>query len=185
MLGSFSLQDRERIFAELRELREGLRLVNQRVDRLADLVEDRVAYDARSSLGSATIVSSVPYTREFEVIAPEGVLEEPPVPVELPSEREGICRTIGEWLQRAVRGEHRGNSGRHRLPEGSTLYIVCRDFAGKTYLDPIKVCYRFSEVRSLCSSKGDWGNSIFLGLPSALEVRAVVRAAGFSCPPLN
>ena len=176
MLGSFSLQDRERIFAELRELREGLRLVNQRVDRLADLVEDRVAYDARSSLGSATIVSSVPYTREFEVIAPEGVLEEPPVPVELPSEREGICRTIGEWLQRAVRGEHRGNS---------TLYIVCRDFSGKTYLDPIKVCYRFSEVRSLCSSKGDWGNSIFLGLPSALEVRAVVRAAGFSCPPLN
>ncbi len=183
MNSSLSLHDRDRIFAELRELREGLRLVNQRVDRLADLLEDRVAYDARSSIGSATIVSSVPFVREAENFCEEVVIEEPPVPSGLSREYEEICQKIGEWLKRAVNGEHRGNSGRHKLREGSTLYIICKDFSGRTYLDPIKISRHFAEVRSLCSSKGDWGQSVFIGLPSAVEVRAVARASGFNCPP--
>lgn len=57
----------------------------------------------------------------------------------------------------------------HRLQASSTVYLVVRDWSGTVTTDPCRVIYRPSVVRSLRSRNGQWGDSIFVGLPSCIE----------------
>ena len=99
-------------------------------------------------------------------------------------EREKISREVGAYLVRALSGQHRGSSGRDKIKLGSRLYIIVRDFIGNGHVSPVRVVYRFSEVKQACSRGGDWGDSIFVGFPSQREGKVCVgiASAGFSLP---
>eukprot|EP00438_Fugacium_kawagutii_P030799 Skav221448 [mRNA] locus=scaffold140:154617:156907:+ [translate_table: standard] len=95
------------------------------------------------------------------------------------AEREAISADIGRYLRRALNGEHRGSSGRARLPQGSRYYIVCRTVSGAVHTNPVLILTQFSEVERLCDQgRGDWGDSVFVGLPSKREELAEEEEGG-------
>ena len=182
-------------FAEIEGLREEVRVLSQRVDRLSELVERRLDLEASSSW-SGTLVGtrlSASYTGSVAEpgigsivgpslpIAPE--ISRASVAAPILSDRERICREIGVWLRRNLEGDHRGNSGRFKLPEASKFYIIIRDYSGHVYTSPAKVVDNFSQAKHLCCQGGKWGNSVFIGLPSLKEIRISLEAGGFDCPP--
>ena len=99
------------------------------------------------------------------------------------SEREEICRGIGRFIRRALSGDHRGSSGRDQIQLASRLWLVFRNHQGEEFLRPCKLLHRFSEVKRECSDgRGDWGDSVFVGLPGLIDARRVVETAGASLP---
>ncbi len=180
--------------SEVVELREELRTLVRRVDRLADRVRE-LELKERVVTPTPTVASR----EEHFPFASPGSYTSPVVPP-LPtytggsasgagasteqslSEVQIICGEIGRFLHRALAGSHRGNSGRNKLRAGSTVYLVVRDWSGAVTTEPCRVIHRFSEVRNLCSRNGQWGDSIFVGLPSLREVEWVCAAAEFGVP---
>ena len=172
--------------AELRELREALRLLNLRVDRLQDSVDqlasqgpgrgvsetssEGILNPPQSSVGSFSVVGS-------ETAAPASFA------VPTWEFREEVAREIGSFFVRALGGGNRGSSGRQRLPQlKSRVYIIARDWEGREYRRPVKVTTRFAEVKSLCSRTGDFADSVFCGVPSVREAKIVVQSAGLEWP---
>jgi hypothetical protein len=96
-------------------------------------------------------------------------------------EREAICADIGSWLAKSLRGGHRGPSGRDRIPLGSRVWLVARDFTG-TVFDPVRVCHNFTDCKALVKRGSDTGESIFIGVPSEREAKLVVARAHLSWP---
>lgn len=96
-------------------------------------------------------------------------------------EREDICRGIADWLHLALGELHRGSSGRDRIPLGSRIWVVARDFTGLTYT-PVRVFRAFGPCKDLVKRGPDCGDSVFVGLPSEREARWVVRQAGLEWP---
>ena len=96
--------------------------------------------------------------------------------------REEVARGIGAFLKRSLNGEPRGSSGRDRVALGSRYYILVRDKAGHVYRDPVQIHSRFSRVKEVCCVGRDWGDSIFVGIPSLREAQTAVFAAGFGWP---
>ena len=97
-------------------------------------------------------------------------------------ERENICDEIGAFIARSLEGNHRGASGRDRLPHSSRIFIIVRDYAGQIY-QPVKVVRSWGSCKLLCKPQGqDPGDSIFVGLPSEREAGRVVAAAGLIWP---
>eukprot|EP00438_Fugacium_kawagutii_P021756 Skav204651 [mRNA] locus=scaffold949:89059:93092:- [translate_table: standard] len=98
------------------------------------------------------------------------------------SVREEAAREIGQFLRRSLAGQNRGTSGRSRLPNlQNRIYLVARDYQGTLY-NPVRVEDRFYRVRALCQQGNDWGDSVFVGLPSQREAVLATRAAGLSEP---
>ena len=97
------------------------------------------------------------------------------------TERDLACREIGLWLLRVLSGQHRGASGRERLPQGSHFWIVCRSYDGSNFSPP-RVYSTFQPVKELCKRGSDLGSSVLIGLPSRADVAAVCAAAGFDSP---
>ena len=177
--------------SEVVELREELRTLVRRVDRLADRVRElelreRAVTPTPSREEHFPFGSPGSYTGPAVPPLPSytgGVASTSTVPaVQDPAECQIICGEIGRFLHRALAGSHRGNSGRNKLRAGSTVYLVVRDWAGVVTTEPCRLVYRFSEVRNLCSRNGQWGDSIFVGLPSRREVEWVCAAAEFGVP---
>ena len=170
--------------SEVEGLREDLRAVNRKLDRLLELV---VGHVETSSVSSFELVGQeASDSAEHSASAP-GPTSSPPASAATAgqswAERERICAEIGNFLCRALAGGHRGNSGREKLKLASRLYLVIRDFRGTVTTRPVRVVFKFSEVKELCCSEGNnWGDSIFVGLPSQREGRAVCETAGFGWP---
>lgn len=187
--------ERDQVVRELQELREDIRSLTRRVDRLYEIVETRGVQSAGSfgpgASSAYSVVSPVFSSQEpaesgsvvVEEFAGEGETLGGSVSAEEWVRREAIAREVGIWLRRALLGAHRGNSGRSRIREASNYYLVCRDFAGVVSENPIRVFTRFSEVKALCSRQGRWGNSIFVGLPTLREVFAALEGGDFGAPP--
>lgn len=178
---------------EIEGLREEVRVLTERVDRLSELVERRI--DGALSSWSGTLVGtrvSPSYAASVvdPVVEPVSGSTLPVAPalsragVNTPSssDRVRICKEIGGWLRRNLAGDHRGNSGRFRLPEASKFYIIIRDYSGQVYTSPARVVDNFSQAKHLCCRAGKWGNSIFIGLPSLQEVRIALEEGGFEPP---
>lgn len=168
--------------AEVEGLREELRAANRKLDHLLELV---VGHFENSSVSSFELVGqeargSPEYSGTTP--APTGSTPAPVAAGQSWAEREQICVEIGNFLTRALSGGHRGNSGRDKLKLASRLYLVVRDFRGRVTTRPVRVVSKFSEVKELCSEGNNWGDSIFVGLPSQREGRAVCEAAGFGWP---
>lgn len=97
--------------------------------------------------------------------------------------RETVAREIGAFIRRALNGSYRGSSGREKLKQlSSRYYIVVKTFDGQIFRDPVRVYTKFNEVRAVCQQGGDWGDSIFVGVPSKREGSIAVRAAGLTWP---
>ena len=95
--------------------------------------------------------------------------------------RRGVARQIGAFLQRCLRGEPRGSSGRHQVKLANKYYIICRDHKLRLY-NPPHLVSSFSEVKALCFIDGEPGDSIFVGVPTLWEAKVAVESAGLTWP---
>ena len=144
----------------------------------------------RSSSGYST--SEEPRTPDQRpaVLPPPGTSVTPsaaPTPSTAPLswlEREEICDQIGRFLARSISGGHRGASGRDKIPLPSRIWVVVRDYAGQIYT-PVKVVKSWTSCKLLCKpTNHEFGDSVFVGLPSEREARRVVQAAQLTWPPV-
>ena len=97
------------------------------------------------------------------------------------SARGVLAREIGQFINRCLRGDIRGSSGRDRLRLQNRLYIVAADFNGQRYNPPL-ILERFAEVKALCKRESDCGQSVFIGLATKWEAKIVVQEAGLELP---
>jgi hypothetical protein len=95
------------------------------------------------------------------------------------AEREAIAREVGAFLAKALRGDHRGNSGRERNNLASRFWIVCRGIDGETY-NPPKIFRTWRAACALVKRGSAVGDSVFVGLPSQAECSVAISAAGLS-----
>lgn len=93
------------------------------------------------------------------------------------SSRVLVLEQIGGWIKTCLEGRRRGLSGREKLSEGNSVYLVFRGFSGQTF-NPVRVFTRYAEVLPVVKPSGDIGDSIFIGLPSFEDARIVAAAAG-------
>ena len=96
-------------------------------------------------------------------------------------QRENIAEQIGQFLQRALRGDHRSSSGRDLIPLPSRIWLVCQDIHGGRY-NPVRVLRSWQATKALVKIGNEAGDSIFVGLPSEREARRAVFAAGLQWP---
>ena len=167
----------------------------QRADFLQ--LQDEVAY-LRTALAQLELrVVDIENQRDFELVSSvsaRGSAEvqsssqpsrfEPSTKPALPPltpERSKTLVDIGRWLRSCLSGTRRGLSGRERLPEGSSCYLVIRARSGQVF-DPVKVCRFFNEIQPLVKPRGSPGDSVFIGLPSYRDARLVVEAASLTWP---
>ncbi len=164
-----------RLESEVLELRQLVIQLTLRVEEL----ESR----AESESQRFELVSSV--SQSASQAAPPLPVASSSLPVsaipKVGTDRESILRGIGVWLRDCLAGKRRGLSGREKIVESSTCYIVVRGYSGKVF-NPVKVCHCFSECSVEVKSQGRVGNSIFVGLPGITEARTVVAAAGLEWP---
>jgi hypothetical protein len=95
--------------------------------------------------------------------------------------RTAINRGIGQWVTRALAG-HRGScSGRAENPLRSKVWLVFKDFRGNVF-NPVKVCISWALACELVKEGNEFGDSVFIGVPSQRDAQEVVDAAGKQWP---
>ena len=169
---------------ELRELRVLVRDLQERV-RILELRADRSepSYPAPSREQVPLTPPRTPQ-RSFTSTLPSSAASSPSAPV---VDREVVCKDVGAWVARALRGEHRGLSGRERLSPGSKIYLLFKDYEGNTY-NPVQIFHRWSDLCPPVSAAGSvekkprTGSSVYIGLPSQADARLVVHSAGLQWP---
>ncbi len=97
------------------------------------------------------------------------------------AQREQIAEGVGKFLARALRGDHRGSSGRDGNPLASRLWIVCRSITGVEY-NPVRVFRTWTLAKELVKRGSSAGDSVFVGLPSQREAKTAVQRAGLHWP---
>ena len=190
--------------AEVRDLRDELELLRSEVSRLRRSLADirlggssfdpLVEYSAESE-DSYSVVSEYPassagpsagggYTTSGSLVnraTTPSVAAGPPCVLSWKA-REDIADEIGSFIARSVAGEHRGPSGREKVPLASRLWVIVRDYAGQIY-SPVKVVRSWSSAKILVKKGQDCGNSIFVGFASEREGRRAIAVAGLNWPP--
>lgn len=144
--------------------------------------EDQVSRGSASVGGSYSVVDSpgvAPPSRSPSSFSPGGVSRTSDPVVLSWARREEICDGIAAWVQRSLRGEHRGTSGRDQIPLKNRVWLVFRDIAG-TEFRPVRVYHTFAEAKALVKRGSDSGDSIYVGLPSEREARRVAVISGES-----
>ena len=96
-------------------------------------------------------------------------------------ERFAIVDQISGWIERTLGGDHRGTSGREKIPLQSRYWVVIRDYAGQIYT-PVKVFTQWGSAKGLVKRGHDCGDSIFIGFPSEQEGKRAVEGAGLRWP---
>ena len=144
----------EQLQGELRSLKEILGELTARVAELSMRVEES-DLNSQRSLGSFEVCGNSEAEQtsaSTSVVAPAASY--PKIPAQLPiafqataaepdlvgvqswEERDAIAVLVGQFLARALAGDHRGNSGRHQIRAASQLYLVVRDFRGGVTTNP-------------------------------------------------
>lgn len=90
-------------------------------------------------------------------------------------------QSIGKWIRLCLQGNRRGTSGRERLTESSTIYLIARAASGECF-NPVKVCYSWAEARPLVKVGQGFGDSVFVGLPATADIEIVAIWAGLEPP---
>ncbi len=99
------------------------------------------------------------------------------------TQRDRIAEGVGKFLGRALRGDHRGSSGRDANPLASRLWIVCRSITGVEY-NPVRVFRTWTLAKELVKRGSSAGDSVFVGLPSQREAKTAVQSAGLDWPDI-
>ena len=157
----------ESLRAELAECKGEVQALKQRV---VVLEEERRNFGF--DLVSEAAEPAPPAYTTSAIVAGEG---------ELALFRVEASEEIGRWIRRGLRGEYRGLSGREKIPQANQYYLVVKDFSGRVH-DPPLFFRAWSSAKPYCQQSGQFGDSIFVGLPSQAEVRIAVRAAGLDLP---
>ncbi len=162
-------------------LEEHLRLVTARLEQL----ELRVAeLEAERESGFQVVYPSESESSQ-PVASPTAVGPSVVSPVAsgslVCSNRHQTLLQIGAWIRNCLSGKRRGLSGREKLPEGTTIYLVFRSVHGRVF-DPVFVARKFQEITGLVKISGDCKDSVFIGLPGAEDGSVVCRAAGVTWP---
>ena len=150
------------VLAELQSLRQELASLSVRVlaleERLADTGSTAGAFSSPVTVNYVTSGGTgypeVPPFPTFErsFSSPGSGQSSPPVrgsPGGLDiseAERRAAAVAAGEFLRRALSGEHRGTSGRSRIPLPSTVYVLCKDRHNRTY-NPVRIVQRLDFYR--------------------------------------
>lgn len=95
------------------------------------------------------------------------------------TDREAVCRGIGEWVKRCLAGLPRGTSGRDRIPLQSRFWVVVRGIDNQVH-DPPLVFTNWTAAKRLVKIGDQTGDAIFYGVPSKTEAKITVEAAGLS-----
>lgn len=174
--------------AELREalsdLREEVSVLQEEVARLRRLLSRGSA----SSVSASVVSSPAPYAASAPSASntPETAATRGPEgrsnqgrEIQPWPEREAIAREVGAFLAKALRGDHRGNSGRERNNLASRFWIVCRGIDGETY-NPPKIFRTWRSACALVKRGSAVGDSVFVGLPSQAECSVAISAAGLN-----
>ena len=160
---------------DLHLLREDLTALTLAVARLSERVAALEVRDTEEQgfelVGPDPAPSAAPSSTACEGVRTAG----------LSALRVEVAEEVGAFLGRAVRGEHRGNSGRSRVNLSSRVYIVLAGFDGRVLEEPL-LFSNFGAARELCLRGPDSGNSIFVGLPSQAEAAIALCVAGFAWP---
>lgn len=187
---------------QLRGLVKSLTLQVARVDSELEEVKDR-CYKLEGDLVDFKL------QREFEVVDPVPLTTSSPTPPssgsgsaaaatsspiplssgystlvaapELPSDRAEVARSVGAWILRCLQDLPRGSSGRNKIKEGSSLYLVVRTIDGAEF-NPPKVLFSWKEAKTLVSRGTSFGNSIFVGLPTKADALLVLETAKLKIP---
>ena len=158
---------------EIQELKQTVRHLSDKVERQEDRINE-LSYRVEGELQRTKVGEPVPVTEEIpgsgasicSYSEVSSVLQPPfassssgPVRPEVEGYswafRHQVARQIGEFLRRAVAGDHRQSSGRDQLRGlQSRLYIIVRDYSGKTTTSPVRVTPKFSRVKELCYKAG-------------------------------
>ena len=99
--------------------------------------------------------------------------------------RQQVADEIGAYLRRCLSGTNRGSSGRERVNLPNRIYVIARDAAGTLY-DPVRVENTWRDTQPLVTvgpgPGKQFGDSVFVGLPSKWEAKRAVAAAGLTWP---
>lgn len=171
----------EALRTEITHLRQDLRALASRVERQEDQLRLLGQCQSSQSLSYSQALDrfeGVPFvtgpeSSAWTVVQEEGETPAPDrgTPAELSwAFREQVSREIGAFLRRALSGAQRGLSGREKTRQlWSKIYLVCRDHSGALY-NPVKVLTSYTATKDLCARAGEFGDSVFVGLPSIREV---------------
>ncbi len=173
---------------ELRGLLARVRFLaedQQSVSSAQGSVLDSPARSVAPSAGSYSVITgdvpeSIPFVSEQQSVLPPRPAGGCPLPLSW-EQRFEVCERIGHWFCAALRGEHRGRSGRDSICQASTIWIVAKGFSGETF-SPVLVFRRFSDCREIVKRGSSCGAAVFIGLPTEKEARRVVSAAGLLWP---
>ena len=93
--------------------------------------------------------------------------------------REQVAREIGGFIRRSLDGAARGLSGREKTRQlGSKYYLISQDSS----TTPIKVVTSYTAAKDLCARAGEFGDLVFVGVPTVREGRIAATAAGLDWP---
>ena len=178
---------------EVETLRGELGKVRRAVSDIRLGATDPIRESAEESEDSYSVVSEDPsssaaaggaYSTAGSVVNRPPTSASPSPPCVLSwREREDIADQIGQFIARSVAGQHRGLSGREKVPLASRLWVVVRDYAGQIY-SPVRVVRSWSSAKILVKKGQDCGDSIFVGFASEREGRRAIAVAGLSWPPI-
>ena len=104
-----------------------------------------------------------------------------PQPAAVPTERALVLQSIGKWIRLCLQGKRRGTSGREHIAESSHIYLIARAASGECF-NPVKICWSWPEARQLVKVGSGFGESVFVGLPSAADIEVVGVWAGLDTP---
>lgn len=162
-----------------------LKLLLERVNlletRVAELERDRLdsGFELVATVPSAVIPHTSGYPAGHKTVEAETVVGSGSNLVE--NDRDKVLHQIGGWIKQTLKGQRRGLSGRERLSEGNSVYLVFRDHSGRV-LEPAGLFYKFSQVVPVVQPRGDVGDSVFIGLPSPEDAKIVCQAARVRFP---
>ena len=100
---------------------------------------------------------------------------------QLAATRIEAAEEAGRFIQRSLAGDHRGTSGRERVPFASRYYICFKDYLGNTY-SPAQVHRSWGSIKPLVKPNNQCGDSVFIGWPTLQEAKICCETAGVRWP---
>lgn len=154
----------------LRSELAALRLSYSELQRKVDLLEEN----------NFEVVSHVATPAQKDSVEEKPLLASPS---DLAADRVAAAEKIGAWIRRCLDGRPRGASGREGIDLPSNFYLVIRDYGGVVH-NPPRVFTSWSSAKSSVASGKQYGGSVFVGVPTAIEGRIALKAAGLDIPDL-
>lgn len=100
---------------------------------------------------------------------------------DLAAARISAAEEAGAFIQRSLAGDHRGTSGREKVPFASRYYLLFRDYQGNCF-NPIQLHRSWASIKPLVKPNNHCGDSIFIGWPTLQEAKICVESAGLNWP---